>query len=135
MIILDTHIWIWWVQGDARLPINAFDILDRQNPEEIGVSIISCWEAAMLHARGKLSLPCILDDWMTRALAFPGVNLLNLSPVIVMEACRLPGDFHRDPADRLLVATARLLNVTLLTVDGLILGYPHVKGLHPKDLI
>ncbi len=68
-----------------------------------------------------------LEDWIERALRYPGIRLLELSPAIAVQSTRLPGDFHRDPADRILVATARLHNCPIVTADELILRYPHVQ--------
>ncbi|HIJ64447.1 MAG TPA: type II toxin-antitoxin system VapC family toxin [Candidatus Hydrogenedentes bacterium] len=134
MILLDTHIWVWWVQGDPLLGEGGLAALDRQASEGIGVSVFSCWEVAMLHARGRLTLPCSLDEWIKAALVYPGVELVNLTAQIAIESCRLPGEFHRDPADRILVATARGLSCRFVTADEKILAYPHVRALHPEGL-
>jgi len=73
----------------------------------------------------QLTLP--VERWLERALALPGVRLLELTPRIVVESTQLPGEFHRDPADQLIVATARIYDVPLLTADGKVLAYPHVQ--------
>jgi PIN domain nuclease of toxin-antitoxin system len=96
------------------------------------VSAISCWEVGMLVARGKLilGLPCL--EWVEKALATPGVSLLEISPSIAIEASYLPVGFHNDPADRILVASARVQNLTLATRDAKILEYSrsgHVRTL------
>ena len=127
MIIVDTHIWIWWVHGDPVLSASARQVLDSSEQTGIGVSAISCWEVAKLVERERLSLPCPVFDWIQQALAYPGVRLLDLSPDVCVESTQLPGDFHRDPADQIIVATARVYNAPLLTVDAKILAYPHVK--------
>ena len=120
--------------GRPRLEHAALAELDRCEKEGIGVSIFSCWEVAMLHARGRLQFSCSLDDWITAALAYPGVELAALTVEIVVESCRLPDGFAKDPADRILVATARSLDCPLVTADEEILRYPHVKRLRPQDL-
>lgn len=108
MIILDTHIWIWLVTGDPQLLPNYADYIQENEADGLGVCAISCWEVAKLveGSRIKLSLPA--SDWLAAALAYPGIRLLNLSPEAAVESTRLPGVFHRDPADLIIVATARL---------------------------
>ena len=78
---------------------------------------------------GRLRLSISTSDWLTQALAYPGVQLLELTVPIVVESTQLPGVFHRDPADQLLVATARFHKIPLVTADGKILAYPHVQTL------
>ena len=107
MFLMDTHIWIWWVQGDKRLTDRCIAAMDKCAENEIGISIISCWEVAMLHSHGRISFSCSLDDWLEKACAYPGINILPLTRDAAVNSSRLPGDFHRDPADRMLVATAR----------------------------
>ena len=91
------------------------------------MSAISCWEVAKLVECGRLILPCSVFDWLQQALAYPGVRLIELSPRICVESTQLPGIFHRDPADQIIVATARVLDAPLVTMDGKILSYPRVK--------
>lgn len=134
MIVLDTHIWIWWVQGDKRLSDTALAALDKQAESGMGVSAISCWEVAMLHSRQRLVLPCPLDEWLSQALRYPGVRRLDLTQSYLVDSCRLPGEFHKDPADRLIVTTARALGCSLITADLKILDYDHVDSVHPDDL-
>ena len=126
MIVLDTHIWIWWVDSSPQLTAQQQDWIEKYKPEGLGVSIISCWEVAKLVENGRLKLQCSVEEWIEQALAYPGVQLLQLTPRIVVESTQLPGDFHRDPADQMIVATARVWGCPLLTVDDRILKYPHV---------
>ena len=91
--------------------------------------MISCWEVAKLVEYGRLELGCSVSDWIEQALAAPGVVLIPLSPRIALESTMLPGPFHRDPADQLLVATARVLGCPLMSDDSKIAIYPHVQ--HP----
>jgi PIN domain nuclease of toxin-antitoxin system len=127
MIVLDTHIWVWWVHGDSTLPASIRALLDSSEQTGIAVSAISCWEVAKLVERGRLTLPCPVFDWLQQALSYPGIRLIELSPRICVESTQLPGGFHRDPADQIIVATARVLDAPIVTVDGKILEYPHVK--------
>jgi PIN domain nuclease of toxin-antitoxin system len=75
----------------------------------------------------RLRLPCAIAEWFEQALAYPGIQLLNLTPQIAIESTQLPGTFHRDPADQIIVATARVYDYLLVTADKKILDYPHVK--------
>ncbi len=127
MIVLDTHIWVWWVHGDSTLSASIRALLDSSEQTGIAVSAISCWEVAKLVERRRLTLPCSVFDWLQQALSYPGVRLIELSPHICVESTQLPGEFHRDPADQIIVATARVLDAPLVSVDGKILEYPHVK--------
>jgi PIN domain nuclease of toxin-antitoxin system len=72
-------------------------------------------------------LPCPVAEWLDQALAYPGIRLLELTPRIIVESTQLPGTFHRDPADQLIVATAHVYTCPLVTVDKKVLVYPHVQ--------
>ena len=127
MIVFDTHIWVWWVHGDAQLPQRYQEEIAAQEPHGLGVSIISCWEVAKLVEYGRLVLPVPVEEWIGTALSYPGVRLLDLTPRIAVESTQLPAPFHRDPADQIIVATARVHNCPLMTMDSKILNYPHVQ--------
>ncbi len=127
MILLDTHIWIWWVSQQPQLTPALQQIIQRHQGNGLGVSIISCWEVAKLIENKKLHLSLPIEDWLQQALAYPGIQLLPLTLPIIVDSTQLPGNFHRDPADQLIVATARVHNLPLLTVDAKILNYPHVQ--------
>jgi len=126
VIVLDTHIWVWWVHGNAKLPHGHRTYLQAHETQGLGVNIISCWEVAKLVEYNRLKLPFPVADWLDQALAYPGIRLLDLTPRIVVESTQLPGTFYRDPADQMIVATARLYNCPLMTLDTKILAYPHV---------
>ena len=127
MILLDTHAWVWWVHGDARLSEEQRKMLDARAVEGVGVSIISCWEVAKLVEYGRLKLPQDVAEWLGVAIAYPGLRLLDLTPAIVVESTRLPQPFHKDPADQMIVATARIHDCPLVTGDDKILNYAHVR--------
>ncbi len=127
MIILDTHIWVWWIHREPRLTDRMREQIQAHEEYGLGVSIFSCWEVAKLVEIKKLSLHCPLEEWLDTALAYPGIQLLDLNKEILVESTRLPGEFHRDPADQIIVATARIHDCPLLTADSKILHYPHVK--------
>lgn len=125
LTILDTHVWIWVVEGDrAALSAPAIEAVERAAEEgAVRVSAISVWEVAMLEAKGRISLSRPVGDWVHAALHAPGVRLLPLSPEIAIESTRLPGAPHGDPADRMLMASARHLGGQLATCDRGILEY------------
>jgi PIN domain nuclease of toxin-antitoxin system len=126
MILLDTHIWVWWVHDETRLTNTQSEAISANQPDAIGVSAISCWEIAKLVERGRLELPCRLEEWFEQALGYPGLRIIELTPEIAMESCRLPGTFHRDPADQIIVATARTNGCSLVTSDKKLLAYPFI---------
>lgn len=127
MILLDTHIWIWWVHGDAQLPQEHRDYIQKHEAEGLGISAISCWEVAKLVEGGRLNLFLPVGEWLTKALGYPGIHRLDLSPQVAVESTQLPGEFHRDPADQIIVATARLCRCPLVTLDTKIRAYAHVQ--------
>ena len=129
MIVIDTHIWVWWVHGDAHLSAQQTQWLRENEEQGLGVSIISCWEVSKLVEYGRLTLPCPVAEWLDQALGYPGISLLELTPRIVVDSTQLPKGFHKDPADQIIVATARVLGCALLTADAKILNYPHVNTL------
>ena len=129
MIVLDTHIWVWWVNGSAELTATQRRHVEDHEGTGLGVSVISCWEVAKLVELNRLELRCPVAEWIEQALAYPGTRFLYLTPRIAVESTQLPGEFHRDPADQMIVATARIRGCALLTADSRILRYPHVKTL------
>jgi PIN domain nuclease of toxin-antitoxin system len=126
MIILDTHIWIWWADNNPRLTQQHREWIQQYQSQGLGVSMISCWEVAKLVENNRLALSLAVDEWLAAALAYPGVQLLNLTIPIIVESTKLTG-FHRDPADQLIVATAKIYGCPLLTADSKILAYPDVQ--------
>jgi len=122
--LLDTHIFSWLMLGTQDLQDaqrRTFELASATGG--LHVSAISCWEIGMLAARGRIHLGMPCQTWISRSLNAPGLSLLELSPQIAVEAAELPGDFHGDPADRMLVASARVKNMTLATHDAKILAY------------
>ena len=127
MIVLDTHLWIWLADENERLTECHRDIIEEERPAGLGISAISCWEVAKLVEYERLKLAGPVEEWMDTALALPGIQHIELTPRIAIASTRLPGEFHRDPADQIIVATAREYDCELLTVDRKILQYAHVK--------
>ena len=124
-VLLDTHIWVWYVENESRRFSKRITPLVERAVQrgEVVVSAISVWEIAQLEALRRLELSMDVRTWVGRALAFPGVRLKGLSPSIAIESTRLPGAPHRDPADRILIATARLMGAALVTCDEAVLAY------------
>jgi PIN domain nuclease of toxin-antitoxin system len=131
VILLDTHIWVWWVNGSPQLTPAQRAHVEANESSGLGVSVISCWEVAKLVELNRLVLRHPVGEWIAQALAYPGVRLLYLTPRIAVESTQLPGTFHRDPADQIIVATARIRGCPLLTGDAKILSYPSAKTLGP----
>ena len=127
MIILDTHIWIWNVQGDPRLQTEHKQLIQKHEADRIGISAVSPWEVAKAVELGRLILPVPIEEWIELALLAPGIEKLPLTPKIAIWSTQLPGNFHKDPFDQLIVATARVHDVPLVTADSKIRSYPHVK--------
>ena len=127
MIVLDTHIWVWWVHGDEQLTRIQAGVIEANEADVIGVSAISCWEIAKLVEYRRLELPCSLSEWFEQALSYPGIRLLELTPEVAIESTQLPGEFHRDPADQLIVATTRIHSCPLVTSDSMLLKYLDVE--------
>jgi len=130
-LLLDTHFWIWLQNGEPgvftgpiRRAIEAAAAAGR-----LYLSVISVWEVALLESKGRieLSLPCGL--WVQQALDIPGLVLTPLTPEIAIESCNLPPPFHGDPADRIIVATARHMGARLLTRDDKIIEYGRKRHL------
>ena len=124
MLILDTHVWVWLFDKDPRIRHCAGAIEAAADDDGVGVSAISMWEIGMLVAKRRLTLnrPGPLE-WLREALAQPGLTLVPLTPEIAVESAALPGGFRSDPADHIIVATARIHNATLVTRDQRIVAY------------
>jgi PIN domain nuclease of toxin-antitoxin system len=130
MMLLDTHTWLWWLHSPEKISAPAHDALttgELQN--SLIVSAISVWEIALKNSNGKLSLPFPIDTWFARAIEQPGITILPLEPLDALASTQLPGSFHKDPADRILIAIARRYDAELITCDQKILDYPYVKTL------
>ncbi len=130
MIILDTHVWLWWLHTPNLLSSAAAQRIKKE--EElcgIRVSAISVWEIAVKVQIKKLVLPLDMETWYFSASSYPGLTIEPLYPLDAIESTRLPGSFHKDPADRIIVALSRRYAVPLVTCDQKILDYDHVQTL------
>jgi PIN domain nuclease of toxin-antitoxin system len=115
---------VWLVEGHQGLKQRAVSMMERAGEDSrLRLCAISVWEVAMLESKGRIgfNVPCL--EWIEAALGLPGLSLMPLTPVICVESTRLPGALAGDPADRLIVATARGLGATLITRDERLLRY------------
>ena len=130
MIVLDTHILIWWVNNDGQLSQAAKKAITKESKSEDGeilVSTITTWEIAMLIKKGRLSLSMDITDWIANTADIEKLRYVPLDNDVAMHSVELPGDFHPDPADRIITALARKQNVSLVTADRKIRDYKFVK--------
>ncbi len=125
--LLDTHIWVWMVDDPRRIPDPIMPIVSNVENYPFYLSAISVWEVAKKVSLGKLQMSIPVRDWVMKATRSPFIELVPLSSDISLESTMLPGIFHRDPADQMIVATARNLDLVLLTADKKIIEYEHVK--------
>jgi PIN domain nuclease of toxin-antitoxin system len=128
MILLDTHIWLWLLHDPSQLSQAAQAVIESEESQNgLLVSAISVWEVAVKSSVGKLALPLPIDEWYQLAQTHSGIIIEPLSPIDAIASTQLPDNFHKDPADRILVAIARRYEIPLVTCDAKILNYPHVK--------
>lgn len=131
--LLDTCIWLRLAGVGDPLPAKWMATIraHRPNVDSLAVCAVSSWEIALKHSKGKLDLGMPADQWFRTARYVGGLEMINLDHDTAIESTRLPGDFHSDPADRFIVATARRFGYYLATTDAKILAYPHVKLFDP----
>jgi PIN domain nuclease of toxin-antitoxin system len=129
MIVLDTHVMLWWVSGSDELSASAEKAISSTltRGSEVIVSAISAWEVSMLIDKERLILSMDVESWFDEVSQIDGVRFVPVDNEIGIKATMLPGEFHKDPADRMIVATARKLAVPLVTADEKIRNYEHVK--------
>ena len=132
-LVIDTHVWLWLEAEPDRLGEPACARIEQSaRAGKLWVSVMSVWEIGMLVAKDRIRLSMPVDEWVRQASATPGMQMLGVIPEIALESTRLPDAPHGDPVDRLLMASARLHNLTLVTADEKILAYAkqgHLKAL------
>lgn len=122
--ILDTHVWLWLMEGDPRIGDHTVTALEAAAASgALYVATLSLWEIAMYEAAGRLRFSVPVDVWLAEAIATPGLSLLEIDVRIAAESARLPGSFKGDLGDRLLVSAARTQGGTIYTADPVILEY------------
>jgi PIN domain nuclease of toxin-antitoxin system len=128
--VLDTHTWIWWHMNPGKLSTRAKSAIgDPGRYEEILLSVISAWEFCKLLEKERMAISCDVEQWMDLALDMPKLRLVPLTPLLAYRSTVLPPPFHDDPADQIIVATARQENAVLLTADHRLRKYRHVTSL------
>ena len=123
--LLDTHVWLWLQSGNRHYISREFveETTEWQRQGRLFVSAVSVWEIALLVSKGRLNLFCSVEHWLQRATEGHGMRLLPLSTEVLIESTRIPDLPHRDPADRMLIATARMADMTFVTRDGTLLEW------------
>ena len=122
-LVLDTHSLIWYLEGLELSEAQVQTIEERRQANHLYISAISVWEVAMLINKRKAAISISINEWLQRVLAIPGLQVIDLSLTILIDSCYLPDFEHRDPADRMIVASARAIDGHLLTFDQKILAY------------
>jgi PIN domain nuclease of toxin-antitoxin system len=126
VIVLDTHVWFWWINLEhQRLPPSI--VVAIESEAQVGVSPVSCFELALAYRRGRLELPAAPPKWFDLALTGSDIELLALTPAICARAVELT-EVHRDPFDRIIIATALELDAKLASIDGHFANYPELAG-------
>jgi PIN domain nuclease of toxin-antitoxin system len=132
VILLDTCALLWLASGDPLSKESLAAINQARHSDVLFLSPISAWEIGLLTKRGEVGFGISAEAFISRAFCRPGIQVAALTPEIAVRASYLPGSFHSDPADRLLIATAILMGFTLVTRDREILRYAakgHVSAL------
>lgn len=126
--LLDTHAWIWWHMMPNKLSKKVKTLIENYDfYDALLLSAISPWEFCKLLEKQKITISCAPEEWLNTALKMPKLQLIPITPKIAYRSTVLPQPFHNDPADQLIVATAREHNATIISKDQLIQKYRHVK--------
>lgn len=130
-VLLDTHIWIHLQSGTSALSKAVLNAIDRAAAtQSVYVPVISVWEIGMLSAKRCVEFDRPIRDWVKAALDRPGIQALPLTTEVALEAALLPKSMHPDPADRIILATAMIEKLTLITRDRSLLAYAKSISLH-----
>ena len=136
LILLDTHIWLWLASGVSKAvspPLRA--LIEKRVPESaVKISSISVWEIGNLVFKNRISFTIDVKEWVYRAIRETGVGVESIDAEIAIESSSLPKTFHGDPADRIVLATARKIGATLITRDKEIISYCKKQGLPALSL-
>lgn len=129
MVVLDTHVLIWWINDTSKLTSKAKKAIEEtiDSDSRILISCISTWEISMLIRKKRLVLTMDTDSWINEINNIKNIHFCEIDNYIALNSTILPGNFHKDPADRMIVTTARKYSAPLITADEKILSYEHVK--------
>lgn len=133
MLLLDTHTWVWFIQGNEKLNAKTIELIESAiQTRALSIAAISQWEVAMLISRSRIILNEPALNWIQQAILALHLKVFPITAEIAIESTELPGEFHADPSDRLIVSTARVHQLSILTRDVKILEYAnqkHVKAI------
>jgi len=128
--IIDTHILLWWRLDRDRLAPQQLEVLERVTvARPVAISDVTLWELAMAASKGRITLPDSVDLWLSRLERHPAIHVLPITAAIAVRSTQLGSDFQRDPTDRIIVATARIHDLTLITSDKRIRQWGGVRVL------
>ena len=128
MIVLDTHVWVWFVSNPELLSMAAKKAIDASMEQKaIFISSISAWEVALLIAKKRLKLTLDVTDWIAKSEKIPFLQFIPVDNSVAIKSVNLPQPLHKDPADRIIIATAITIAAPVVTKDKKLLDYPHVK--------
>ena len=128
--LLDTHTWVWCNMLPEKLSERVRKLIKSSKQyDELLLSAISPWEFCKLLEKGRIGISCKPEDWLVAALDLPKLRLVHLTPILAYRSTTLPQPFHDDPADQIIVATAREEDAVILTKDRNLLKYKHVESL------
>lgn len=126
--LLDTHTWNWCILSPHKLSSRVINLIEqKKDDDELLLSAVSLWEFSKLVEKKRITISCDGLQWIQKALQDLPLRLVPLNPEIAWHSTVLPGEFHKDPADQIIVATARLENATIITKDELIQNYQYVR--------
>lgn len=130
MIVLDTHVLVWFISNPEMLSRNAQKRINQEiKKNEILISSISVWEIFMLIKKERIKLTVHPDSWLKKVESLPFIEFVSVDNRIASQSVNLREPLHNDPADRIIIATALEFGATLITRDSRILNYPHVQSL------
>ncbi len=127
-ILFDTHAWLWFVAGDIKIDPKIITLVEKSREmNSLYLSSISLWETSMLIKKERVNVNQPTLSWIKSAIKTSNIHLIHITPEIAYESTELPNNFHGDPADRIIVATARVMDLIILTRDHKILDYSKNK--------